>query len=45
MTRIIEVMWSKKRILTIYLNIAEFDEGIFGVEKQQNFILKSRKIN
>lgn len=25
-------MWSKKRILTVYLNIAEFGDGIFGVE-------------
>ena len=28
----IETVWSKKRILTVYLNIAEFGEGIFGVE-------------
>ncbi|WP_249439788.1 YrbL family protein, partial [Escherichia coli] len=24
--------WSKKRILTVYLNIAEFGDGVFGVE-------------
>lgn len=28
----IETVWSKKRILTVYLNIAEFGEGTFGVE-------------
>lgn len=28
----IETVWSKKRILTVYLNIAEFGPGIFGVE-------------
>lgn len=28
----IETVWSKKRILTVYLNIAEFGYGIFGVE-------------
>lgn len=28
----IETVWSKKRILTLYLNIAEFGEGVFGVE-------------
>jgi monofunctional biosynthetic peptidoglycan transglycosylase len=28
----IELVWSKRRILTVYLNIAEFGEGIFGVE-------------
>lgn len=27
-----EAVWSKRRILTVYLNIAEFGEGIFGVE-------------
>lgn len=27
-----ETVWSKKRILTVYLNIAEFGEGTFGVE-------------
>lgn len=28
----IETVWSKKRILTVYLNIAELGDGIFGVE-------------
>lgn len=28
----IETIWSKKRILTVYLNIAEFGDGVFGVE-------------
>ncbi|AHF72925.1 monofunctional biosynthetic peptidoglycan transglycosylase [Candidatus Sodalis pierantonius str. SOPE] len=28
----IEGVWTKRRILTVYLNIAEFGEGIFGVE-------------
>ncbi|AFJ45498.1 monofunctional biosynthetic peptidoglycan transglycosylase [Shimwellia blattae] len=28
----IETVWSKRRILTVYLNVAEFGEGIFGVE-------------
>lgn len=28
----IELIWTKRRILTVYLNIAEFGEGIFGVE-------------
>ena len=28
----LETVWSKKRILTVYLNIAEFGDGIFGVE-------------
>ncbi|RNW27070.1 monofunctional biosynthetic peptidoglycan transglycosylase [Citrobacter werkmanii] len=28
-----ETVWSKKRILTVYLNVAEFGDGIFGVEE------------
>lgn len=31
-TPLIEAVWGKKRILEVYLNIAEFDEGVFGVE-------------
>lgn len=27
-----ETVWSKKRILTVYLNIAEFGDGVFGVD-------------
>ena len=27
-----EIVWSKKRILTVYRNIAEFGDGRFGVE-------------
>lgn len=37
----IEGVWTKRRILTVYLNIAEFGEGIFGVEAAaQRFFLK-----
>ena len=28
---LIETVWTKHRILEVYLNIAEFDEGVFGV--------------
>ncbi|CUB04521.1 monofunctional biosynthetic peptidoglycan transglycosylase [Marinomonas fungiae] len=28
----LEVVWGKKRILEVYLNIAEFGQGIYGVE-------------
>lgn len=31
-TPIVEALWSKRRILEVYLNVAEFDEGVFGVE-------------
>nr|WP_244515783.1 monofunctional biosynthetic peptidoglycan transglycosylase [Pacificibacter marinus] len=31
-TPIVELTWTKRRILEVYLNIAEFDQGIFGAE-------------
>lgn len=31
-TPVVEVVWPKRRILEVYLNVAEFDEGVFGVE-------------
>lgn len=30
-TLAIEVLWSKRRILEVYLNIAEFEDGVYGV--------------
>nr|WP_246849477.1 monofunctional biosynthetic peptidoglycan transglycosylase [Rubellimicrobium arenae] len=32
MTPAMEAFWSKRRILEVYLNVAEFGEGVFGVE-------------
>lgn len=32
-TFLIETCWSKKRIMEVYLNVAEFGRGIYGVEK------------
>ena len=32
LTLVTEAIWTKRRILTVYLNIAEFGDGIFGVE-------------
>ena len=31
-TVMIETLWDKQRILTAYLNVAEFGEGIYGIE-------------
>ena len=31
LTPVVETFWSKRRILEVYMNIAEFDEGVFGV--------------
>ncbi len=32
LTPVVEILWPKERILEVYLNMAEFDEGIFGVQ-------------
>ena len=32
LTPAVELVWSKERILEVYLNVAEFDEGVFGVQ-------------
>lgn len=31
-TLLIETLWTKQRVLTVYLNVAEFGEGVYGVE-------------
>ncbi|UWP90738.1 monofunctional biosynthetic peptidoglycan transglycosylase [Aliiroseovarius crassostreae] len=32
LTPLVELVWTKRRILEVYLNVVEFDEGVFGVE-------------
>ncbi|MFU8778570.1 MAG: monofunctional biosynthetic peptidoglycan transglycosylase [Roseovarius sp.] len=32
LTPVVEAFWPKRRIVEVYLNVAEFDEGVFGVE-------------
>ncbi|CAI1825623.1 monofunctional biosynthetic peptidoglycan transglycosylase [Serratia proteamaculans] len=40
----IELVWTKRRILTVYLNIVEFGDGVFGVEDaSQRFFNKPAK--
>jgi monofunctional biosynthetic peptidoglycan transglycosylase len=31
MTPVMETLWPKRRILEVYLNVAEFGEGVFGI--------------
>jgi monofunctional glycosyltransferase len=31
-TPVMEAVWSKRRIVEVYLNMAEFSEGVFGIE-------------
>jgi monofunctional biosynthetic peptidoglycan transglycosylase len=32
LTPAVELVWSKQRLLEVYLNVAEFGEGVFGVQ-------------
>lgn len=32
LTPLVELVWPKRRILEVYLNVAEFGEGVFGAE-------------
>lgn len=32
LTPVMEAIWSKRRIVEVYLNVAEFDTGVFGVK-------------
>ena len=32
LTPAVEAVWTKRRIIEVYLNVAEFDEGVFGVD-------------
>lgn len=41
----LEALWGKKRILEVYLNIAEFGKGIYGVEAaSQHYFGKSARL-
>ncbi len=45
-TFMIEIIWGKKRILEVYLNIAEMGKGVFGIEaaSQKYFRKPSKKL-
>lgn len=32
LTPLVELVWTKRRVLHVYLNVAEFGEGVFGVQ-------------
>ena len=46
-TVMIETLWDKQRILTAYLNVAEFGNGIYGIEAaaQHYFYKSAAKLN
>lgn len=47
LTPMVEAVWSKRRILEVYLNVAEFGEGVFGVEAaaQHHFGVAASALN
>ena len=46
-TVLIEILWSKERIMEVYLNVAEMGKGVFGVEAaaQKSFGRSAAKLN
>ncbi len=46
LTPAMELVWSKRRILEVYLNVAEFGEGVFGVQAaaQHHFGVDARDL-
>lgn len=46
-TFMIELIWGKKRILEVYLNVSEMGRGVYGIEAaaQKNFGKSARKLS
>ena len=46
LTPVVETVWTKRRILEVYLNVAEFGEGVFGVQAaaQHHFGVDARDL-
>lgn len=40
-TPMIELLWSKRRIAEVYLNLAEFGRGVFGVQAAAQYYFKT----
>lgn len=47
MTPVVEAFWSKRRIVEVYLNVAEFDTGVFGIEEaaQHHFGVSAKQLS
>ena len=47
MTPYAEMVWNKKRLLEIYINVAEFDTGVFGIQAaaRHHFGVDSAQLN
>ena len=44
-TFMIELIWGKKRILQMYLNVSEMGTGIFGIERAANIYFNKSASN
>jgi monofunctional glycosyltransferase len=46
-TTLIELTWPKRRILEVYLNVAEFGDGVYGAEAaaQRYFGISAKRVN
>lgn len=46
-TPVVEAFWSKRRIVEVYLNVAEFDTGVFGIEAaaQHHFKVSAKDLS
>ena len=42
LTPAVEAVWTKRRIIEVYLNVAEFDEGVFGIDAAAYHYFKTR---
>ena len=47
MTPVVEAFWTKRRILEVYLNVAEFDTGVFGIQAaaRHHFGISASELN
>jgi monofunctional biosynthetic peptidoglycan transglycosylase len=47
LTPVVELAWTKRRVLEVYLNVAEFGEGVFGVEAaaRHHFGISARELS
>jgi len=44
-TFLIELVWTKKRIMTVYLNVIEMGKGIYGAEAASRFYFNKPAVN
>ncbi len=47
MTPVVELVWTKRRMIEVYLNVAEFGDGVFGVQAaaQYHFGVDARDLS